>query len=104
MILPIENGIDIATPEEMTSSPIAAEYQIYGSVGCLPLRVRHSLPASLSNRMTSPLSDCVLRSFRRADRSTSLAASPFFVLLNSSETSSALSPSEACVEMPCWGV
>jgi hypothetical protein len=54
----------------------------------VPLRVRHSRPARRRRRNTSPLSFCEDRSLRRADKSTSFAASPFSVLLNSRDISS----------------
>lgn len=73
-----------------------------GKEGCLenvgvPERVFHSRPARRRRRIVSPLSVWEERSFRRAERSTSLAASPFSVLLNSREISSAGFGFDICV-------
>jgi hypothetical protein len=55
----------------------------------VPERVFHSRPARRRRRIVSPLSVWEDRSFRRAERSTSFAASALSVLLNSREISSA---------------
>ena len=56
MILPIEKGIDIATPDDIHSNIIATVGGQNSDVVDVPPRVRHSLAASLRRRVTSPFS------------------------------------------------
>jgi hypothetical protein len=86
----MENGIDIATPEDIHRRITATSGQFVGIVD-LQLRVFHSRAASLRSLRTSPFSACEERSFRRADKSTSYAASPVSVLVNSMVVLSVLS-------------
>ena len=83
---------ELTLPRQKRYRGVELQLQIRtGRAWGLPLRVRHSRPASFRRRITSPFSCWELRSLSRADKSTALAASPFSVLLYSREASSAVS-------------